>query len=45
MYITYLSSKPKVLIEILEEYQKVNNKFEDEQAIDLDDVICKIEEI
>lgn len=45
MYITYLSSKPKMVIEILEEYQKVNNKFEDEQAIDLDDVIGKIDEI
>ena len=30
MYITYLSSKPKVMMEILEEYQKINNKFEDD---------------
>lgn len=45
MYITYLSSKPKYLVEVLDEYQKVNNKFEDDNALDLDDVIAKIDDI
>ena len=30
MYITYLSSKPKILQEILEEYHHIYNKFEDD---------------
>ena len=45
MYVTYLSSKPKIQMDIIEEFNHINNKFEDERAVDLDDVIAKIDEI
>ena len=45
MYVTYLSSKPKILSDILDEFHEINNKFEDEKAQDLDDVIAYIDEI
>ena len=44
MYVTWLSSKPKILAKIIEEFLELNADA-DEQGCDLDSVISKIDEI
>ena len=50
MYLTYLSSKPKVLEEIIDKYNKLNFKIEgkvtgSDEDVTLDDVITKIDKL